>query len=253
MTEVYTGETLQFSAEVLPGDATNKDITWSVENQTGEATIDQSGLLTATLAGTVNVVATAQDGSGVTGSMQITITDQIIPVTQINVSSAGGVTEIYTGETLQFSAEVLPGDATNKDITWSVENQTGEATIDQSGLLTATLAGTVNVVATAQDGSGVTGIQSIQLLDQMTLPEEKDTLIIKVYPNPGSGYLFLDAGDVDIELIQVVYNNGRKAMDVIPAKEIPVIPIDLSNLSSGNYIIKVYSKNMVAGKRIIIQ
>ncbi len=33
--------------------------------------------------------------SGVTGRMQITITDPEIPVTSINVSSAGGVTEIF--------------------------------------------------------------------------------------------------------------------------------------------------------------
>ena len=165
ITEILTGGTLQFTAEVLPSDATNKDITWSVTNQTGEATITQGGLLTATSEGTVTVVATAQDGSGATGSLQISITDLVVPVTTINVTSVGGVTEMLTGGMLQFSANVLPSNATNKDITWSVTNQTGEATITQGGLLTATSEGTVTVVATAQDGSGVTGSLQIMITD----------------------------------------------------------------------------------------
>ncbi|MCK5136234.1 MAG: Ig-like domain-containing protein [Bacteroidales bacterium] len=165
VTEILTGGTLQFTAEVLPSDATNKDITWSVTNQTGEATITQEGLLTATSEGTVTVVATAQDGSGISGSLQITITDPVVPVTTINVTSIGGVTEMLTGSMLQFSAEVLPTDATNKDIAWSVLDQTGSGTITQGGLFTATLEGTVTVVATAQDGSGVTGSMQISITD----------------------------------------------------------------------------------------
>ena len=155
VSEMLTGNTLQFTAEVLPADATNKGITWNVSNQTGQGTITQGGMLTAVAEGTVNIVATAQDGSGVTGSMQLTITDPTVLVTSISVSSAGGVTEMSTGGDLQFTEEVLPANATNKSVTWSVTNQTGQGTITQGGLLTAVAAGTVDVIATAQDGSGI--------------------------------------------------------------------------------------------------
>ncbi|OYT13467.1 MAG: hypothetical protein B6I19_05005, partial [Bacteroidetes bacterium 4572_114] len=74
------GGTLQMLAEVLPENATNPFVFWSVINQTGTATISQSGLLQATGTtignGTVWVKALAVDGSGVADSIQVTITNQ---------------------------------------------------------------------------------------------------------------------------------------------------------------------------------
>jgi len=72
--------TLQCSAEVLPENATNKNVTWAITSATASATIDQTGLVTAsggpTGNGTIWVKATAADGSGVADSVQITISNQ---------------------------------------------------------------------------------------------------------------------------------------------------------------------------------
>lgn len=70
------GGTLQMEAEVFPMNATDNTYTWSVINLTGSATIDANGLLTAMTNGTVKVGVTANDGSGVTGSVNITISNQ---------------------------------------------------------------------------------------------------------------------------------------------------------------------------------
>jgi uncharacterized protein YjdB len=70
------GGTLQMEATVLPANADDGSYTWSVTNGTGSASIDGGGLLTATTNGTVTVTATANDGSGVTGSAIITISNQ---------------------------------------------------------------------------------------------------------------------------------------------------------------------------------
>jgi uncharacterized protein YjdB len=157
------------SAAVLPADATDKTVTWSVTNGTGSATIDNAGLLTAVTDGTVTVVATANDGSGIKGELEITISDQVaaVLVTGITVTGAGDATTITTDNgTLQMSAAVLPADATDKTVTWSVTNGTGSATISDSGLLTAVTDGTVTVVATANDGSGIKGELEITISGQ---------------------------------------------------------------------------------------
>ncbi|WKY46954.1 Ig-like domain-containing protein [Eubacteriaceae bacterium ES3] len=73
------GGTLQMLAELEPEDADNQDVTWSVVNSTGEATISSSGLLTAVKNGTVTVYATAKDGSRISGSMSVVITNQTEP------------------------------------------------------------------------------------------------------------------------------------------------------------------------------
>lgn len=90
-----------------------------------------------------------------------------IPVIKINVTGAGGAITIATlGGTLQMATEVLPAIATDKTVVWSVVPGTGTATIDTSGLLTAVTNGTVTVVATAHDGTGITGEIEITLSNQ---------------------------------------------------------------------------------------
>jgi uncharacterized protein YjdB len=159
--------TLQLNAAVLPANATNKAVTWSLTNGTGQATINSTGLVTAAANGTVTAKATANDGSGVYGTLIITISNQVFPVTNITVTGAGGATAITTDNgTLQLNAAVLPANATNKAVTWSLTNGTGQATINSTGLVTAAANGTVTAKATANDGSGVYGTMIITISNQ---------------------------------------------------------------------------------------
>ena len=86
-----------------------------------------------------------------------------IPVTEITVTGAGGATIVANGGTLTMSATVLPDNATDAAVTWSVATlSVGTATIDTStGVLTGTGIGTVTVTATANDASHVTGTEVI--------------------------------------------------------------------------------------------
>ena len=109
---------------------------WSMEQARPRSTAP--ALLLQYANGTVTARATANDGSGVVGSLVITISGQVIPVTGITVTGASGATTITTDNgTLQLTATVTPTDATNKTVTWSVVNGTGQATINSTGLLTA--------------------------------------------------------------------------------------------------------------------
>ncbi|WP_130862530.1 Ig-like domain-containing protein [Bacilliculturomica massiliensis] len=69
------GGTLQMSAEVVPENAANKNVTWSVDDES-KAAISEAGLLTASADGSVVVTAAAQDRSGVSGTFTVTITNQ---------------------------------------------------------------------------------------------------------------------------------------------------------------------------------
>ncbi|MBO9605484.1 MAG: Ig-like domain-containing protein [Paenibacillaceae bacterium] len=82
--------TLQMSAAIAPVDASVQTVTWSVENGTGSASIDAGGLLTAVSNGTVTVRAMAQDGSGVSGTKQVTISNQGNEVLQVITPAATG-------------------------------------------------------------------------------------------------------------------------------------------------------------------
>jgi len=167
------GGQLQLTATVTPTNATNQTVTWSITNGTGQATINSSGLVTAVSGGTVTAVATATDGSGVQGTLTITITNQFIPVTGITVTGAGGLTTITQDNgTLALTATVSPANATNKSVTWSLANGTGQATISSTGVVTAVSNGTVTARATANDGSGIYG-QLVITISGQTIPVTK--------------------------------------------------------------------------------
>jgi uncharacterized protein YjdB len=156
--------TLQLNALVSPSNATNKAVIWSISNVTGKALIDANGLVSAEADGTVTAKATAVDGNGAYGTLTIAISNQLIPVENIIVSTESGYTIVSDAKsTLQLTAQVNPTIATVKTVDWSIENITGQATITPTGLLTAINEGTVEVIATATDGTGVKGTIKISI------------------------------------------------------------------------------------------
>jgi hypothetical protein len=93
--------------------------------------------------------------------------DPLIPVTGITISAEGGASSIDTKDgTLQLSVEVLPADASDKSVTWSLTGGTGQASVSASGLVTAIADGTVTAAAAANDGSGISDSYPIIISNQ---------------------------------------------------------------------------------------
>ena len=145
------GETMNLTATVNPDDATDKSITWSSSN-TNVASVDANGKVTAMAEGTATITATANDGSGVKASCEVTVEKKVILVNQITLSQTTAT--LTEGETITLTATVTPDDATDKSITWSSSN-TNVASVDADGKVTAKAEGTATITATANDGSGV--------------------------------------------------------------------------------------------------
>jgi uncharacterized protein YjdB len=72
-----------------------------------------------------------------------------IPVTGVSVSPS--TISIQRGLTGQLTATVLPGNASNKAVTWATSNPT-IATVNSSGLVTAHLEGSAEITVTTVDG-----------------------------------------------------------------------------------------------------
>ncbi|SET70023.1 S-layer homology domain-containing protein [Natronincola peptidivorans] len=145
--------TLQMSAAVLPTNASNKSVTWSVADGTGSATISVGGLLTAVTDGTVTVTATSVSTGAVTGTLVVTISNQLIPST-IVFTDAGPIAK--TVGDAPFTNAVTGGDGagaityvSGTPATATVDAATGQVTIVAAGstIITATKAATATHAA----------------------------------------------------------------------------------------------------------
>ena len=254
LTSIDEGSTLQCFTSILPADATNPDVIWSVHNLTGSAQIDVDGLLTALLEGTVEVIATAEDGSLVADTIQLSVQELVVPVSGIEIATAGDVTTIEEGNTLQCSAAVLPVDATNPLLEWSVVNGTGSASITSGGLVTALGEGIVEVVATAMDGSNTSGSLTLNIIGPDALFEDKYSKPIRLYPNPGSDRFYIEDQQYKIEKIIVFDGNGREVLMVTPGELTSRISIDLTGNPPGIYYIRVFDthQNLYHSKLVLV-
>ena len=154
-----SGKTLALKANVEPANASNKAVTWSITDGSAYAKVSSSGVITANkdLTGvkTVTVTATAKDGSGISGSAQVTLRPLVQGLEIKRPGASENTTQVWdmaARSTLQLSAVTYPV-AARKDVTWKSSNAK-VASIDAGGKITCLKAGTVTITATAKDGSG---------------------------------------------------------------------------------------------------
>ncbi|MBQ0055312.1 MAG: Ig-like domain-containing protein [Synergistaceae bacterium] len=129
-------ETKQLIANVQPSNAANKDIKWTSSDE-NIATVDANGLVTAKeITGkTANVTITAEalDGSGVKGTIELTVKRP--PVTSMSFGrksyqvTAGNTKDMY--KELVFQPDTALKPAAN-EITWT----SGNVSVDANGLVT---------------------------------------------------------------------------------------------------------------------
>src|SRR6218665_2247380 len=99
---VAVGSTQQLKAIVGPADAVNQEVAWS-SSDPSKAAVDANGLVTGLTEGRATVTAAAKDGSGVTGTVELTVT--LKKVTSIAVTSSS--TAVAAGSTQQLTVAVL--------------------------------------------------------------------------------------------------------------------------------------------------
>ncbi|HNY08060.1 MAG TPA: Ig domain-containing protein, partial [Bacteroidales bacterium] len=144
---LIVNETGQLTATISPENATNQLVAWSTTNNS-VATVDQTGLVTASGAGTAKIVVTTDDG-GFTDTCYVTVSAANIPVSGVTIQPT--TMNLYVTETGQLTETVVPPDATNKNVTWSSTNE-AIATVNATGLVTAVSEGVAKVAVTTVDG-----------------------------------------------------------------------------------------------------
>jgi uncharacterized protein YjdB len=152
---VATGQAVQLTAS--PQDAngytlTGRLVTWTSSN-TSVASVSTGGLVTGVGAGSATITATSEN---VKGTAAITVTTVAVALVSVTPSSA----TLQVSQTVQLTA--TPKDAsgntlTGRTVTWGSSSKS-VASVDGSGLVTATGSGSATITATSEGKSGTAAI-----------------------------------------------------------------------------------------------
>jgi hypothetical protein len=245
--------TLQMSAAILPADATVQDVKWSVVTGTGTATIDAAGVLTPTSNGKVTVVASAKDDSNVTGSLEVTSSNQVVPELVLNVDmNAAGVAgrPVYIAGAIGgiYGTWAQPGSNAVNQMTDA--NSDGIYTITLSNVPNGEIAFKFFIGADWNTGDPVAGgdrkftvngsttLNFVWNVPGITNVAQNLAPKVQVYPNPVDNSNLLNVTLSSANSKVSIYNSvGRKVEEVMVAGT--KTTIDVSNYARGIYFVKV--------------
>ncbi len=196
--------------------------TWSSAS-TSIATVGTSGVVTGVAAGTAVISYTE---SGITGTKTITVNPLPAPI-------AGTLTVCVTAVTTLTNSD--PGGL------WA-SGGTSIATVDASGNVTGTGAGTVPITYTLPSGCYSTAIVTVDPCPTLVANEFNGRMqSLRIYPNPNNGTFNIDLPE-NVTSLTVTDLTGRlllsKYIETSPAK---TITLNFDSLPQGSYVVKTFT------------
>ena len=150
---VAKGKTIYLKVNVLPNDAENQDLKWTTSNKkiatvssTGKVKGVKNGNAIITASATAIITASATDGSKKKVTWKVTVGT---PTTGIKTDQEE--IRLLIGEKKKISANVVPTNASNKKIQYTVKDKK-IATIEKDGTITGVSKGETIVTIEALDG-----------------------------------------------------------------------------------------------------
>lgn len=195
------------------------------------STVFSTPIMTADANGEVKFELGYVTGMAYINIMKIEETN--INVTSININ---GATISTNAGTSQMTATILPANATEKGINWSVDDES-IATINDNGLLTAKTNGTVKVTATSKEaGSSVSNTIEVVVSGQATTGFNNSSVGVKVFPVVSDNQILVKGATTIVEL----FNSTGIKVAVKEASSQTVI--NTANLPKGIYVLVVDKK-----------
>ena len=173
----------------------------------------------------------------------------IIPIdTIINVP-----TNAIINVPLTLTSTVLPENATNKIIEWSlVYAGTTNAQVI-SGVLYTSAVGTAVVRATITNGKGVGNpyTQDFNIAaGTVGIPEQIESKIT-LYPNPTTGQLTIESSKFKVQRVEIYDVYGRRIQSFSPSVLQSINLIDITVLHPGIYFVKISTEAGIVTKKVV--
>lgn len=237
-----------FSTEVLitPANAFNKGYVFEIEGDTSSVSYDPlTGKLVALAEGSIQMTAISKEDELVSFSRQIQVYD--IPVSSIRISPSEA--EIMVDDTLFYTVEVLPENATVKDFTYEIDDPAAAVELDTvSGMVIARNAGTVQIIVKWVKGE-VSDTLSIEVSDLSFTGSLFRTPTISLYPNPNDGLLHIQC-DQQIEFNMKILDLGGKV--VLQKKYSGSTQVETDQLLPGTYMVVHEGRDLIIRRKLVM-
>ena len=141
-------------AQTTPTVTAGQNVTKVTVGETATEVTDEVRTVPAAAGSTVKITA-AKPEAGKVARLKLTKAESAdVEVTSVGVNPVRGGNVLQCGFAYQMSASVTPDNATDKTVTWSVDNPDYAAINAETGILLAKKDGSVNVSAFATKGVG---------------------------------------------------------------------------------------------------
>ena len=212
------GDSFTLTATLSPENATNRNIVWKLVS--GDAiSLSNTGVIQAKKVGEALVRAEAVDGSGITAECKVVVKLRLVQAISLKLEKD----TVAVGEHFTVTADVLPKNATNRTLLWSVSDPLLLKHLG-AGSFEALKTGSATITAQARDGSKQEASCRIEIVPPTALKNavaadvtpqvsvDGNTLVVKQVP---SGQ-WLHILDVKGRLLHQVKSYGEPLRIVFP-------------------------------------
>ena len=216
--ELIIGDAFSLTATAMPENATNRNIVWKLVS--GDAiSLSNTGVIQAKKVGEALVRAEAVDGSGITAECKVVVKPRLVQAISLKLEKD----TVAVGEHFTVTADVLPKNATNSTLQWSVSDPLLLKHLG-AGSFEALKTGSATITAQARDGSKQEANCRIEIVPPTALKKavaadvapqvsvDGNTLVVKQVP---SGQ-WLHILDVQGRLLHQVKSYGEPLRIVFP-------------------------------------
>ncbi len=215
---LVVGDSFTLTATLSPENATNHNVIWKLVS--GNAiSLSNTGVIQAKKVGEALVRAEAADGSGITAVCKVVVKPRLVQAISLKLAKD----TVAVGEHFTVTADVLPKNATNSTLQWSVSDPLLLKHLG-AGSFEALKTGSATVTAQARDGSKQEASCRIEIVPPTALKKalaadvapqvsvDGNTLVVKQVP---SGQ-WLHILDVQGHLLHQVKSYGEPLRIVSP-------------------------------------
>ena len=216
--DLIIGDAFTLTATLSPENATNRNVVWKLVS--GDAiSLSNTGVIQAKKVGEALVRAEAADGSGITAECKVVVKPRLVQAISLKLEKD----TVAVGEHFTVTADVLPKNATNSTLQWSVSDPLLLKHLG-AGSFEALKTGSATITAQARDGSKQEASCRIEIVPPTALKKavaadvtpqvsvDGNTLVVKQVP---SGQ-WLRILDVQGRLLHQVKSYGEPLRIVFP-------------------------------------